>query len=91
MTQEEAVALACEFVVRQQHAVILEPEAVRHMEAERFNRLLGRPNYPSDFWIVEFRKILPLGVAFESPNTVTVEVIEATNQVRVVYPGMHVE
>lgn len=91
MTQEEAVTLAREFVVDQQRAVVFEPEAVRHMKADRFNRLLGRSHYPSDFWVVEFSKVLPQGVAFESPTTVMVEVIEMTRQVREVYVGMWCE
>ena len=91
MTQEEAVTLAREFVVSQQRAVIPEPEAVRHMEADRFNRLLGRAYYPSDFWVVEFRKVLPPGVAAETPGSLLVEVIEATGQVRLVYVGMTLE
>jgi len=40
--------------------------------------------------VVEFRKVLPPGVAVESPPTVAVEVVPAAGQVREVYPGMHV-
>jgi len=82
MTREEAVAAAREFVVREGRRVTLEPEMVLRMEAERFNRLLGAQRYPSDFWVVHFRKILPPDVAFESPSTVAVEVIDATGEVR---------
>jgi hypothetical protein len=90
MTREEAIAAARDFVARLGRAVHLEPEAVRHMEAERFNRLFGRAVYPSDFWVVEFPKLLPPGIT-ECPGTVTVEVVEATGRVREVYVGMPVE
>lgn len=90
MTQEQAVALARDFVAQLERAVHVEPAAVRHMQAERFNRLFGRPAYPSDFWIVEFPKVLPPGV-IECPGTVMVEVLEATGWVREVYVGMSVE
>jgi hypothetical protein len=87
MTQEEAVDAARGLVTRLGRAVRLKPEAVRHMKADRFNRLFERAVYPSDFWVVEFGKVLPPGV-FEFPATIMVEVLEATGQVREVYLGM---
>jgi hypothetical protein len=89
MTREEVVVAARDFALRVGHVVLAEPEAVRPLQAARFNALFGRPVYPSDFWVVEFRKVLSPGVAIESPSTVAVEVIPATGQVREVYPGMH--
>jgi hypothetical protein len=90
MTQEQALHLARALVAQKGRAVMLEPEAVRRMRAEPFNGLFGRPVYPSDFWVVEFRKILPPGVAAETPGSVLVEVVDATEQAREVYPGMWV-
>ena len=89
MTREEAVTVARDFVLRETRAVLAEPEAVRLMQAARFNALFGHPVYPGDFWVIEFRKILPPGVAAESPGTILVEVVPATGEVREVYPGMH--
>lgn len=89
MTREEAIEAARDFVIRLGRPVILEPEAVRPMQAARFNALFGRTVYPSDFWVVDFRKVLPPGVAAESPGAVTVEVNPATGEVREVYLGMH--
>jgi hypothetical protein len=58
------------------------------MHADRFNRLLGRQEYPSDFWVVEFRKILPPGVAAESPGSILIEVVDANSMLReVLGPG----
>ena len=59
MTREQAITAAREFVSRQPRPVLLEPEAVRPMAAARFNALFGRAVYPCDFWVVEFRKVLP--------------------------------
>jgi hypothetical protein len=39
--------------------------------------------------VVDFRKVLPPGVAAESPGTVTVEVFPDTGEVREVYVSMH--
>jgi hypothetical protein len=89
VTREEAIEAARDFVIRLGRPVILEPEAVRPMQAARFNALFGRTVYPSDFWVVDFRKVLPPGVAAESPGAVTVEVNPATGEVREVYLGMH--
>src|SRR5262249_24936814 len=89
MTREEAVTAARDFVLRASRAVLAEPDAVRLMQAARFNALFGRPVYPGDFWVVEFPKVLPTGVAGESPGTILVEVVPATGEVREVYPGMH--
>ena len=89
MTLEEAVAAAQAFVARLDRPVILEPEEVRPMSAARFNALLGRPVYPCDFWVMDFRKVLPPDVVCETPGCVTVEVIPATGEVREVYVGMH--
>ena len=61
------------------------------MQAAAFNELFGREVYPGDFWVVEFRKMLPPWVVLETPGTVTVQVIPATGEVREVYPGMHIE
>jgi hypothetical protein len=83
------IAAARDFVVREGRAVELEPEAVRPLSAARFNALFGREVYPGDFWVVEFRKVLPAAVAAESPATVAVEVVPATGQVREVYVGAH--
>jgi hypothetical protein len=88
MTREEAISAARDFVLRQKRAVLLDPEAVRPMQAARFNALFGRIVYPCDFWVVEFRKVLPPGVAAESPGSVAVEVIPVTGEVREVYVGM---
>jgi hypothetical protein len=87
VTREQVIAAARAFVVREGRAVVLDPEAVRPLSAARFNALFGRAVYPADFWVVEFRKVLPPGVAAESPATVAVEVVPATGQVREVYVG----
>jgi hypothetical protein len=89
MTREEAIAAARDFVTRLGRSVVLEPEDVRPMQAAKFNALLGRVVYPCDFWVVDFRKVLPHGAAAESPGAVTVEVNPATGEVREVYLGMH--
>jgi hypothetical protein len=91
MTQEQVIARARSWVVRQRRPIFLEPESVRLMQAARFNALFGRDVYPCDFWIVEFRKVLPAGVAAESPGTIMVEVIPVTGEVREIYVGMHAE
>lgn len=86
MTREQAIALAIEYLGQQGLDVHKTPEAVRHMDAARFNRLFGREQYPSDFWIVEFPKVLPHEAA-ESPGTVMLEVIDCTGRVREVHVG----
>jgi hypothetical protein len=58
------------------------------MPAARFNSLFGREVYPGDFWVIEFRRVLPPEVLVESPGTVMVEVIPATGEVREVFVGM---
>ena len=83
MTQEQAIAAAREFVVRNRRPVQLEPESVRLYEADRFNILFGQEIYPCDFWVVGFRKTV-----FESPGSVMVEVIPGTGEVREVYVGV---
>jgi hypothetical protein len=90
MTREQATALARDFVLKHPREVLSEPESVRQMQADRFNRLFGRAVYPCDFWVVEFRKVLPPGVAVEMPGTVAVEVIPSTGEVREIYAGMYV-
>jgi hypothetical protein len=87
MTRGQAIAAARDYVAQLGRSVYLTPEAVRHMEAERVNQLFGRPVSSSDFWVIEFPKVLPPGVT-ESPGTVMVEVEEATGRVREVYVGM---
>ncbi len=87
VTEEQAIAAARHFIERSGCAVSFEAATVRHMEAERFNRLFGRRVYPSDVWVVEFPKLLPPGVT-ECPGTVMVEILEATGALREVYVGM---
>ena len=87
--RDQVIAVAQQFVARRSQVVVPEPEAVRPMEAARFNALFGRAVYPGDFWVIEFRKVLPPGVAAESPGSVMVEVMPATGEVRAVYVGMH--
>lgn len=89
MTREQVIAVARDFVSRLPRPVVPDPEAVRPMAAARFNALFGRTVYPGDFWVVEFRKVLPRGVAAESPGTIAVEVIPATGEVCEMYVGMH--
>jgi hypothetical protein len=91
MTSEQAVAIARELIIRNRRSVVLEPIAIRRMQAVEFNELFGRTAYPSDFWVVEFLKILPHGVAAETPGSVLVEVVDATQQAREVYVGMWCE
>jgi hypothetical protein len=59
------------------------------MQAAQFNTLFGREVYPCDFWVVEFRKVLPADIAAESPGSILVEVIPTTGEVREVVVGMH--
>jgi hypothetical protein len=89
MTREEVIAAARDLMVREGRAVLLEPLAARSMTASAFNELFGRQVYPGDFWTVEFLKVLPPGVAAESPGSVLVEVIPATGEVGEVYVGMY--
>jgi hypothetical protein len=91
MTREEAIAAARVYVRAKERSACLEPESVRLMEAARFNKLFGDELYPCDFWVVEFLKILPPGVAAESPGSIMVEVIPTTGEVREVYVGMWVD
>src|SRR5262245_47433895 len=91
MTREQAIAAARDYVKLKGRSVCLEAESVRLMEAARFNDLFGQEMYPCDFWVVEFVKILPPGVAAESPGSIIVEVIPTTGEVREVYVGMWVD
>ena len=90
MTREEVIVAARKFMLHQNRSVLLEPISVRHLDAARFNRILGRREYPTAFWVVEFKKVLLQGVAVEMPSSVLVEVFPNTGEVREVYPGMHV-
>jgi hypothetical protein len=90
MTQEQVIVTAQNFVIGKGYQVLLEPEAIRLLSADRFNALFGRIVYPGDFWTVEFRKILPPEVMAESPSTVMIEVVPDTGEVREVYVGMHI-
>lgn len=88
MSEEEAVALAQAYVAANRLSVRTAPIGVRRMQADNFNSLFGRRVYPSDFWVVEFDKILPPGVAAEDPGSVLIEVIDAGGAVREVQVGM---
>ena len=88
MTREEAIAVARAFVVQKRYAVYFDQVEARLMEASRFNVLFGQPLYPCDFWAVDFPKILPPGIAAESPDSIMIEVIPETGEVREVYVGM---
>lgn len=89
MTREQAIAVARDFVIRLGGPVVLEPEDARLMRAAMFNELFCRRVYTCDFWVVDFRKILPPEVAAESPSAIAVEVNPATGEAREVYLGMH--
>jgi hypothetical protein len=88
MSPDEATLKAREFAIQHRCPVLLAPLSVRHMKAKRFNDLFDREVYPSDFWVVEFLKINPPGVAAETPGSILVEVWESTGRVREAYVGM---
>lgn len=86
ISQGDAVRLACKYVAGIAIEVAVESLEVRRMDAAKMNQLLGRELYPSDSWIIDFPKRLPLGVT-ECPGSVTIEILEATGQWREVYVG----
>lgn len=88
MTRDEAITVARDFLLKNGRGFHLDPLEVRPMQAARFNSLFGQEKYPCDFWVIEFLKILPAGIAFESPGSWLVEVIPASGEVREVHPGM---
>lgn len=80
MTDKEAISLASAYVAREQLPVESELVAVRHMRAERFNRLYGYKKYEYDFLVVEFKKLLAPDVLVENPGSVLVVVEEVTER-----------
>jgi hypothetical protein len=80
MTSEEAVRLASEYVIAR-GLPVGHAEAARHMSAERFNELYNFRKYESDFWVVEFGKILPSNVLFEDPAGILIIVEDGSGRV----------
>jgi hypothetical protein len=87
MTKEKAISLAQQFVTENNLSIEHLIEA-RLMKAERFNKLYGYERYKFNFWVVEFLKRLPPGVAAETPGSVLVQVEEVSEKISEVYPGM---
>lgn len=76
MTREEAMRAAAQYVVANGLPVNSEPEAMRHIDAERFNRLFGETCYEHDMWLIDFKKKLPPGVECIFPSTIMIAVEE---------------
>jgi hypothetical protein len=80
MTEAQAIQVVTQYLanLEQPHNGFSE---ARLLHADRLNAIAGYERFEGDFWVVDFWKLLPPNVLFESPAVISVVVITTTQRV----------